>query len=211
MTTQCSSESRAKAEKGGARWQGEGIWEGNMPEGESTFAQMGQENPCVGCPAPCCRMQLIPYKRPETFMDMDHVHYMLLFPNTEVVVTATGDWFVLEWQECREFEASTCACRVHHSTVQPRICFYYNAYDCWYKKNFVGELPPQIYRLNLSRFEIWVNEILFDDKGKIVSAPCFEKSQEILKATPIEPTFQFQASMTRLQDVAIVGRGQALE
>jgi hypothetical protein len=173
-----------------------------VPASEATFTQLRDKNPCLGCPAPCCRMQLIPCETPETFVDMDYVYYMLLFPNTEMVVTAAGDWHVLKWQDCHEFEPGTYACKVHDSPSQPRICFSYNAYDCWYQRNFVAEQPPQIYRLNLARFDVWVNEILFDSNGRIASAPCFEKSQQILKAIPIEPIFS--AGIARTRDVAIV-------
>lgn len=166
-----------------------------------TFSQFNQENPCLGCPAPCCRMQLIPYRVPQTFMDMDHVRYMLLFPNTEMVVTLAGDWFVLKWEQCREFEAGTCTCKIHESVTQPRICFAYNAYNCWYKRNFVTEEPAELYRLNLARFDAWVGQILFDETGKIVSAPCFEDSSEFMKQIAIEPTFQKSAGLIKVEEV----------
>lgn len=200
MKEQWPSKSRAKGNESSALCTKEGIGERNVSASKATFTQFRNENPCLSCPAPCCRMQLIPSKTPRTFVDIDHVYYMLMFPNTEMVVTATGDWFVLKWQDCREFEADTCGCKVHDSPSQPCICFSYNAYDCWYKKNFTVELPPGIYRLDLARFDVWVNEILFDDNGRIASAPSFEKSQQVLKAIPIEPLYP--ASMASTQDIA---------
>lgn len=164
---------------------------------------MGQSNPCAGCPAPCCQMQLVPYRTPKTFMEVDHVRYLLLFPGTEMAVTTNGDWFYLRWVQCQEFDSEGCLCKVHHTPQQPRICFTYNAYDCWYKRNFVTDAPPNLYRLNLERFNVWVNEILFDEAGQIAQAPPFEDAQAIVKEIPIRPSFQAQAGTIALEDIRV--------
>lgn len=162
-----------------------------MPETTLHLVEPGQQNPCIGCPAPCCRMQLIPYKTPVSAADIDHVRYLLLFPGTEMAVAATGEWFVLKWQDCRELDSDTCVCRVHHTLAQPRICYVYSAQNCWYKRNFVAaEIPPDLYRLDLARFKIWVETLLFDQQGALVQAPCFEDAQAILRDLPIAPMFE---------------------
>ena len=180
----------------------------NQPQpvepGAMSFIQYGSGNPCHGCPAPCCRMQLIPYKTPEGFMDIDHARYLLLFPATEMVVTNKGEWYVLKWSTCREFDESSCACGIHGTNEQPRICFAYNAYNCWYKRNFVTDQPPELYRLDLARFDVWVNEILFDDAGKIARAPNFEAAQALLRDLPLSPTFRTAATIS-LNDLTVNG------
>lgn len=137
-------------------------------------------------------------------MDLDHMRYMVLFPKTELVVTVNGDWSVVKWENCREFETSTCTCKVHNTPAKPRTCATFNGHNCWYKKNFATERPSEIYRLDLARFDVWVNEIRFDEQGRIALAPSFEVSQEILKDMPIEPTFQLMVDTTLEGDARLV-------
>ena len=165
-----------------------------MTSAEVSFAEFSRGNPCAGCPAPCCRLQLIPHKTPSTFMDLDFVRYMLLFPHTEAVVTISGEWHIAKRENCRAFEATTCTCKNHDTPQKPRTCMMFNPYNCWYKKNFVPERPPEVYRLNLTRFEVWVNEIGFAEDGRIILAPSFERSQEILRDMPIESYFGLRNS-----------------
>jgi hypothetical protein len=154
---------------------------------ELTFEEFSQKNPCIGCPAPCCQMQLIPHRTPATFMDIDFLRYMLLFPHTEVVVTLNGEWSILKWEQCSEFEDSSHTCKLHNTSDKPRTCVMYNPYNCWYKRAFVLNDSHQVYRLDLTRFNLWVTELQFSEDGKIISAPNFERSLEILKDIPIEP------------------------
>lgn len=153
------------------------------------FAEFGQSNPCFGCPAPCCRMQIMPCNLPSSFMDLDYVRYMLLFPDTEVIVRKNGTWSLIKWVQCSAFDDTKCLCKLHNTPKKPNICKTYDAYNCWYKKNFVLTDSPEIYRLNLERFDVWVKEIQFAENGNIVSAPDFDRSLEILKDILIEPIF----------------------
>jgi hypothetical protein len=135
---------------------------------------------------------------------------MLLFPRTEMVVTLTGDtvaWAIIKWEDCSAFEASTCTCKLHHTSDKPRMCRSYDAYNCWYKRCFVLEQSPESYRMDMTRFKVWVNEIQFAEDGSIVWAPDFENSWEMLKDMPIEPRFQLLtgtalAADSRLADAA---------
>lgn len=158
-----------------------------MTPAELDFKEFSHRNPCASCPAPCCRLQLIPYRTPTTFMDIDFVHYMLLFPRTEIVVTRGGEWNIVKWENCGEFDADSLICKMHGTPGKPRTCAMYNPYNCWYKKAFVLDGSPEMYRLDLARFEAWLNDIHFAEDGKISSAPNFERSLEILKDIPIEP------------------------
>ena len=182
-----------------------------MVSADLNFAQFGQRNPCVGCPAPCCRLQLIPHKTPSTFMDIDFVHYMLLFPRTEMAVTRNGDWFIVQWETCREFEADTFACKVHNTSQKPRTCTMYNPYNCWYKKSFVSHRPSEVYRLDLARFGVWVNEIHFAGDGRITLAPNFERSQEMFREMPIETRFELLTDEEMASDFRVVAAQQATE
>jgi hypothetical protein len=154
---------------------------------EMSFTEFNEKNPCTGCPAPCCQMQLIPFKVPATFMDIDYLRYMLLFPRTEFSVTLTGEWSIIKWEDCREFDAGTHTCKLHNTAAKPRICAMYNPYNCWYKKSFVLNDVQQVYRMDLERFNTWVDELKFAPDGKITQAPDFERSVEVLKDIPIEP------------------------
>ncbi len=52
--------------------------------------------------------------------------------------------------------------------------------------SFVLNDPPQVYRLDLPRFEVWIKEIKFPEDGKIIKAPDFERSFEVLKDISFE-------------------------
>lgn len=122
-------------------------------------------------------------------MDLDYLRYMLLFPGTEAIVREDGSWGLIKWVKCSALDDSNCLCKLHNTAQKPHICKSYNAYNCWYKKNFVLTNSQEIYRLNLERFDIWIHEIQFAENGDIVSAPDFNQSIDILKDVPIEPTF----------------------
>ncbi len=158
-----------------------------MAAPDLNFVEFSQRNPCADCPAPCCQLQLIPHRRPTTFMDTDFLHYMLLFPHTEVVVTLTDNWSIVKWEDCRAFEASKHMCKLHNTPAKPRTCSTYNPYNCWYKRSFVLNDSREVYRLDLERFEVWVNEIQFAEDGKSISMPNFERSLDIVKGMPIAP------------------------
>jgi hypothetical protein len=148
-------------------------------------------------------MQLIPHRTPVTFMDIDFLRYMLLFPDTEVVVTLNGEWSILKWEQCVEFDVSTHTCKLHNTADKPRTCSMYNPYNCWYKKAFVLNDSNQVYRLDLARFNLWVAELQFAEDGKINSAPDFERSLEILKDTAIEPRVELQSRLSIESDPGV--------
>lgn len=154
-----------------------------------SFTEFNQRNPCAGCPAPCCRMQLIPFKAPVTFMDIDFIRYLLLFRNTEMAVSTAGEWSIVKWEECSALDVDTCLCRLHNTPQKPHTCTQFNPYNCWYKNNFVLEGSQDVYRLDLKRFDVWVKEVQFAEDGRIIAGPDFERSMEILQEMPIERHF----------------------
>ena len=118
-------------------------------------------------------------------MELDYVRYVLLFPNTELIIYNNGDCGIGKWEHCRHLDGCL-RCKVHYSPEQPRTCFYYNAHLCWYKKNFVTETPVDLTRLNLARFDAWVREIYFDSNGTIISVPTIQRLQEIIRPIPMD-------------------------
>lgn len=162
-----------------------------------SFEQLTSTNPCDGCPAPCCRMLLTPTGVPSTFIELDFVRYALLFPGTEYLVTAGGDWWQVRWQQCSAFEAEGARCRLHGTPEKPRTCTEFSAHNCWYKRTFASAAAEDSYRLDRARFEAWVAEIRFDELGAIVSAPSFERSLELLQGRPIEPTYRTEPRLIK--------------
>ncbi|MDB9394464.1 YkgJ family cysteine cluster protein [Microcystis aeruginosa] len=164
----------------------------------STFNELIESNPCVGCPAPCCRMLLLPHSHPRTLKEIDHMRYVLLFENSEVAVSINGEWSVVKWQKCTLFEENSCTCSVHGTPKKPLICQEFSPYQCWYKRNYVEENNGgEIYRLNLERFEALLKEISFDEGGMITLFPSFEQAKEIVEKITIEPRLQINVELKK--------------
>lgn len=155
-----------------------------------SFFEWMEESPCDGCPAPCCRLHLSPAKVPETVTDLDYLRYSLLFPGNELLVGADGSWMLARWQECSALEPGSCSCSLHATPAKPQVCVHFNPYNCWYKRNFTTAEPPDLYRLDRARFELWVESIGLDEDGLIVSAPPFEEAREMLRELPVAPVLQ---------------------
>jgi hypothetical protein len=155
-----------------------------------SFNQMMEENPCEGCPAPCCRMHLSEYGVPNSFQSLDYVRYSLMFPGTEFLVSSDGGWSMLRWQTCAALRTDTCTCSLQGTAAKPRVCTTFSPFGCWYKRNFTTEEPPDLYRLDLARFEVWSKEIVFDENGFIVGVPSFERARALLKDIPVQPALR---------------------
>ena len=165
---------------------------------EKTFEDLLEVNPCVGCPAPCCRMLLSPHVPPRTLKEVDHMRFVLLFHNSEVSISSEGQWSLIQWQTCRLFEEKNCTCSVHNTPKQPLICREHSPYQCWYKRNFVeSNASSEICRLNLERFEDWIKKVTFDEGGMILSLPSFEEMKEMVKKIPIEPKFEINLELVK--------------
>jgi hypothetical protein len=154
-----------------------------------SFDEQSRENPCSGCPAPCCRIQLLFYPTPSKFMDLDQARYRLLAPGAELILSDTNDWLLLHWLTCSLFAEGTCSCSVHGTPAKPKVCVLANPWDCWFKLNFVGEVPRSIVRLDLARFDAWLEAVKLGDDGAIESLPSFEQTREIVSQLPIQPSF----------------------
>jgi hypothetical protein len=165
------------------------------------FQDFNQRNPCSGCPAPCCRVLVSTYPVPTTFMQLDYLKYALHFPGAEILVTRTGDWSIIKWGNCCEFEERTLTCKLHNTPEKPRTCVAYNPHNCWYKRIFVLNDEPEAYRLNLARFNEWIRDIRFNEDGKMTASPDFDKSLELLKTIPVEPSFKLLSDAETAADI----------
>ena len=113
-------------------------------EGKS-FIQFNETNPCDDCPAYCCKMIIIPYDAPLTFMQMDYILLMLGFPNVKMLLTSKGEWKVKIEQDCNFFDPENSLCTLHDHDKKPKTCHAYNAYHCWYKHNFGNDFTKKKY------------------------------------------------------------------
>jgi hypothetical protein len=150
-----------------------------MNKGQKNFSEFNVEYPCEECSSPCCKYIIVPYKTPNTWMDIDFVKYLLNFPKINVTVSKDGAWCILVNQDCIHFDAASQKCKIHQTPEQPKTCSYFNPYQCNYKSNLYKD-PSSIYILDREKFEHWVQFLRFDENGRLVDAPSFEKSNKIL-------------------------------
>lgn len=162
------------------------------------FTHLTTQNPCEECPAPCCQMQVLPWVTPKNLMGIDHLRFSLQFPGTEFIVSPNGDFSLVKWSTCQLFDEKKCSCSVHGTSKQPLTCIHFNPYQCWYKRNFVdAPTPPDLYRLNMPRYEIWVKKVEFDSNHNIAKLPSFTESYALIKDIPITPLFHLKPGLIK--------------
>ena len=144
-----------------------------------TFDAISTSKPCDGCSAACCRMLTFPHPRPQTFLDIDYLRYMLGFPGVELQIDSDGSWSAALIQDCRHLDREANRCTIYKSPSRPRICDAYAADQCWYHRNFVNERPPELVRLDAARFEALLPLLRFDDLGRIVEAPSWDQLRQV--------------------------------
>ncbi len=121
-----------------------------------------RKNPCDGCPALCCKIQILPCSQPQTLIDVDHIKYSLLYPLTEFIISKTGEFSYIKWGLCSLLSEKNCSCSVYGTPNRPLKCVHLDPNSCWYKRNFFEDTSSDICRLNLERFNIWFEKIIFD-------------------------------------------------
>jgi Fe-S-cluster containining protein len=141
-----------------------------------------ETSPCTNCAAHCCKMLLIPYDAPKTFMQMDYVKFTLGFPSTKILLNRNGGWQVKIEQNCRFFDEERNKCKVYGDQSQPKTCTFYNPYNCWYKKNFSTEEKTDFIEFDLQMFQKLFNILEFSDDGTITSIPNFEEIYNLINA-----------------------------
>jgi hypothetical protein len=150
------------------------------------FSEMAEANQCEGCSAPCCRIVLTPHPTPQTFSDLDYIRYLLGFPGTELIVNRDGTWQQLSHRTCGLLDVAESRCTVHDTPRKPKVCVFFDPYRCWYKRNFTVARPPDIVRLDLSRFETMLTACALDGNGQLVRAPSWEELRDLVPP-PAEP------------------------
>jgi hypothetical protein len=147
------------------------------------FPEIVDENPCIGCSAPCCRILLVPHPTPATLMDLDYIRYMLGFQGVQMILTREGQWRILVEQQCSLLDGATCRCTAHGTSRKPKTCVYFNPYHCWYKRNFHGtNEPPDLIRINAQSLEVLLQHVRFDEDCKISDTPPWEFVRELVRS-----------------------------
>lgn len=145
-----------------------------------TFLEKAEENPCLDCSAPCCRLLLIPHPTPTNFMDMDYLRYMVSFEGVEMILTSDGHWQVLVDRTCRLLDPRANRCTVHGTSRKPKTCVFFNPHRCWYRRNFDKMTdPPDLIRISMPVLEAILPLIRFDAEGNITEIPAWELIREI--------------------------------
>ena len=146
-----------------------------------SFFEAVKDEPCQGCSAPCCRMVLITYPAPTTFMEMDYIRFMLGFPLIKMILRNDGVWQVKVEQSCRFLDSDTSLCTVHGTPQQPKTCSYFNPYHCWYKRNYTKGDLSEVIEMDLSKYEVLLSHLHFDDEGKLTEIPSWEFINKLLQ------------------------------
>jgi hypothetical protein len=167
--------------------------------GKNSLVQIGKGNPCEGCSAICCSVQIFPIKTPRNFMDVDYMRFMLQFPNTEYILAPNGDFSVVKWERCSFLDEKN-KCKLHGTPEKPKTCTQYNPWNCWYHSVFTANNSPDLIRLNLERYNLWSQYVQFDSNYLVTSMPTFAEAFNLVGSVPIQPVFP-----NRGQTVAAAG------
>lgn len=144
--------------------------ETNTPS-RKNYEEYSRADYCSDCDAPCCRMLLIPYVAPTTFMEMDYIKYMLGFPGINLIFHRDGTWQIQVEQTCRHLESEKSTCALHDTPLKPKTCCYYNPFNCYYKRNYSRSRPQDLVRIDHEIFDALIAETEFDGEGNIVAIP----------------------------------------
>ena len=160
--------------------------------GTRTFGEHAEDNPCVGCSAPCCRLTFVPQDEPRTFRALDRLRFLVAHEDHELVLDRQGRWQLGINRPCRMLDQPTNLCTVHGTPRKPKICVYFNPYGCWYKRNFHDPdgtlVPPDLIRMDLDGFERIVERVTFDAEGNIVDVPPYDELRRLAAGSAPSPT-----------------------
>ncbi len=139
------------------------------------FFEKAEENPCDSCSAPCCRLFLLPYPTPTTFMDMDYLRYVVGFQSIRLAWNVDGSWQVMIEQSCQLLDPDTNVCTVHGTPRKPMTCQYFNPHRCWYRRNFHNtENPPDLILIDMEALEAILSYVKCDEGGALTEIPTWE-------------------------------------
>lgn len=155
-------------------------------DGPQSWEMLANSHPCNGCVAPCCRILMLPHKRPETWLDFDYIRYVLGFRHLEVFIDTDGDWHIAVIESCQHLDEETSTCTVFGTNRRPRVCSNYPPDDCWYQRGFTGIMPRKVVRLDLAAFEEMLPLLVFDGDGRLVRAPGWDALCALSVDRPID-------------------------
>jgi hypothetical protein len=138
-------------------------------------------NPCDGCPAPCCKLLLLPVAAPQTFMELDYLAYAVMLGDVELIIGEDGSWKIGKWGRCVHL-TDTERCGVHGTDAKPKTCVFFNPYQCWYKRNFVGKPAdaPDVIRLDRAAFDRLLELVVIDDDGTVGYVPSWNDLRKLV-------------------------------
>jgi len=163
--------------------------EGMTPFRKGSFGDFGggrggnffemSENPCLNCPAPCCQLLAFNYGFPDGFSNADFMRYLAGFEGIEFAISDRG-YMIIVWTACAHFESESRNCSLHQTARKPNVCRYYNAHDCWYKRNFLTQDTADILILKREETGEILNHFEYDKNGKILYQPRMAQVAAIL-------------------------------
>ncbi len=136
---------------------------------EKTASELRQD-PCGQCPAPCCRYLIFPLPVPGTFMQLDYVEFCLNFPGVELAVSPAS-WSLLLRADCEALQQEPARCRLYGAAARPLRCAHLNQWDCGQYKQLLDGDPATLRRIDREAFRALMQEMRFDDSGRIVQGP----------------------------------------
>jgi Fe-S-cluster containining protein len=143
------------------------------------FSAFAEHNPCDGCSAPCCRMVISPQRAPESFGALDRLRYLVAHESAELLLDPRGRWQLVTTNPCTLLSADN-RCSVHGTARKPKICVNYDPHGCWYKRNFHDvDVAPDLIRMDLEAFERVVDQLEFDEDGRITHIPTYAELRRI--------------------------------
>jgi len=111
------------------------------------------------------------------------VRYMLLFEDAELLLSKDGSWSTMMRRVCTRLDCEQGRCTVHDSPEQPRTCFFFNPYNCWYKRNFhATDDPPDVVRMGVEGYDAILALVQLDEAGNVIGVPTWEQARAAVRA-----------------------------
>ena len=151
-----------------------------------------KEHPCNHCIAPCCTTVTLHEFEPQTFRDVDYLGYLIGFSRIELGWLPSGTVEINYRAFCTNFDSKTAGCKVHGTDEQPLMCTEYDAHQCTYKAQFLGDQSTDMLRVSAARFESIARQFSYDPKGTIVKRPTFAEISLGLESSENEKTRSYE-------------------
>lgn len=128
-------------------------------------------HPCGNCLAMCCWFVLVERGQLETVADLEAVEAHLAYDRLVVWIERDGAYTLGAITPCRLLARDTCACTVHGTEVQPRLCRDYDAHACFYRPRSETGLVEEALRLSGLHWADYRRRVMVDEGGEVRSLP----------------------------------------